>query len=86
MDYKVTLSFDESVIIKAKEYAQDNNISLSRLIEYLLKKVTSGGFQSMEDFPVSDWVYEVAEGQAEYQSAKKRTRKQTKEEFFKSKK
>ena len=86
MDYKITLSFDEEIIIRAKEYAQDNNISLSRLIEYLLKKVTSGGFQSMEDFPVSDWVYEVAEGQAEYHTSKKRTRKQAKDEFFKSKK
>ncbi|MDQ2720710.1 MAG: DUF6364 family protein [Bacteroidota bacterium] len=86
MDYKITLSFDEEIIIRAKEYAQENSISLSRLIEYLLKKVTSGGFQSMEDFPVSDWVHEVAEGQAEYQTTKKRTRKQTKDGFFKSKK
>ncbi len=86
MDYKITLSFDEEVVIKAKKYAADNNISLSRLIEFLLKKVTSGGFQSMEDFPVSDWVHEVAEGQAEYQTSKKRTRKQAREEFFKSKK
>ncbi|MEP7253328.1 MAG: DUF6364 family protein, partial [Ginsengibacter sp.] len=36
MDNKVTLSFDESVISRAKKYAEKNNISLSRLIEFLL--------------------------------------------------
>jgi antitoxin component of RelBE/YafQ-DinJ toxin-antitoxin module len=41
MDSKITLSFDESVISKAKKYAEKNNISLSRLIEFLLKKITS---------------------------------------------
>jgi hypothetical protein len=86
MDCKITLSFDESIIIKAKEYAEDNNISLSRLIEFLLKKITSAKYETMEDFPISDWVFQVAEGQAEYQTTKKRTRKQAKDEFFKSKK
>jgi predicted HicB family RNase H-like nuclease len=39
MDSKITLSCDESVISRAKEYAADNNISLSRLVEFLLKKM-----------------------------------------------
>lgn len=86
MDYKITLSFDESVVIQAKKFAEHNNISLSRLVEFLLKKATSSDYQSMEDYPISDWVFEVAEGQAEYQTAKKRTRKQAKDEFFNSKK
>lgn len=86
MDSKITLSFDESVIIKAKKYAENNNISLSRLIEFLLKKVTTSNYQTFEDFPISDWVMQVAEGEAEYQTKAKRTRKQAKEEFFKSKK
>jgi hypothetical protein len=38
MDCKITLSFDESVIQKAKKYAANNDISLSRLTEFLLKK------------------------------------------------
>lgn len=84
MDNKITLSFDESVIIRAKEYAQDNDISLSRLVEFLLKKVTSSHYTDLEDFPISDWVFQVGEGQAEYHT--KRSRKKAKEEFFNSKK
>ncbi len=86
MDNKITLSFDESVISKAKKYAENNNISLSRLIEFLLKKVTSSNYETMEDFPISDWVFQVAKGETEYQTQKRRTRKQAKDEFFKSKK
>ena len=86
MDNKITLSFDESVISKAKRYAENNNVSLSRLVEFLLKKVTSSNYETMEDYPISDWVMMVAEGEAEYQTSKKRTRKQARDEFFKSKK
>lgn len=86
MDAKITLSFDESVISKAKKYAEKNNISLSRLTEFLLKKVTSSNYESFEDYPISDWVMMVAEGEAEYQTSKKRTRKASKEEFFNSRK
>ena len=85
MDARITLSFDEGVIEKAKKYAQANNISLSRLIEFLLKKITSSSYQSLEDFPISDWVMQVAEGEAVYQT-KKRSRKSSKDEYFKSKK
>ncbi|MGH2644105.1 MAG: DUF6364 family protein [Chitinophagaceae bacterium] len=84
MDYKVTLSFDEAVINRAKRYAANNHISLSRLIEYLLNKATSSNYQSLEDMPVSDWVSQVAEGDAEYHT--KRTRKASKEDFYKSRK
>lgn len=86
MDSKITLSFDETVIHRAKKYAAKNNISLSRLTEFLLKKVTAAKYENMEDFPISDWVFEVAEGPAEYETKAKRTRKKAKEEFFKSKK
>lgn len=87
MDNKITLSFDESVITKAKRYADKNNISLSRLIEFLLTKVTSNNYMSLEDFPISDWVQQVAEGDAEYQTkAKKTTRKEAKEAYYKSRK
>ena len=86
MDNKITLSFDESIIRKAKKYAENNNISLSRLIEFLLQKITSSNYQSMEDFPISDWVSQVAEGEAVYQTSKKRTRKSSKAEYFASQK
>ena len=86
MDTKITLSFDESIINKAKKYAEKQNISLSRLIEFLLLKITSSNYQSMEDFPISEWVSQVAEGEAVYQTSKKRTRKETKSKYFDSKK
>ena len=86
MDNKITLSFEEEIISKAKKYAANNNISLSRLIEFILKKVTADSYTSLEDFPISDWVSQVAEGQAEYITKSKRTRESSKKEFFKSKK
>ena len=85
MDSKITLSFDKDVIIKAKEYAEANNISLSRLAEYLLRKVTSSNYASLEDLPVSSWVHTVSEGQTEYQ-IKSKSRKKLKEDFFNSRK
>lgn len=85
MDAKITLSFDAEVIEKAKKYAQRQNISLSRLTEFLLRKITSDNFYSIEDLPVADWVNMVAEGKAEY-CVKPKTRKQSKKEFFGSKK
>ena len=71
MDNKITLSFDETVIAKAKKYAEKNNISLSSLTEFLLKKVTTANYENIEDFPISDWVCQVAEGHAEYQTKPK---------------
>jgi len=85
MDSKITLSFDEAVIRKAKKYAAANNISVSRLIEFLLKKITTAEYRSLEDFPVADWVSQVSEGEAVYQT-KKRTRKASKAEYFTAKK
>lgn len=85
MDAKITLSFDESVIKKAKNYAENNNISLSRLTEFLLRKVTSNSYQSLEELPIADWVTMVAEGEVEYQTKPKKN-KELKAEYFKSKK
>ena len=85
MDAKITLSFDADVINKGKRYAEKNNISLSRLVEYLLRKTTSSTYDSLEDYPISEWVSQVAEGEAVYQT-KKRSRKSSKSEFFSSKK
>ena len=85
MDAKITLSFDEAVINRAKRFAEDNNISLSRLTEFLLNKVTSKSYQSLEDLPISDWVSMVGEGEAVYQTKAKKN-KALKNEYFKSKK
>jgi Cu2+-containing amine oxidase len=84
VDTKVTLSFNEEVINKAKQYAADNDISLSRLIEFLLKKVTSTDYRSLEQYPIADWVNQIAEGKAEYHTSK--NRKSSKNDFFESRK
>jgi len=83
MDSKITLSFNESVIIEAKAYAKEHNISLSRLTEFLLAKVVSGSYRSIDELPVSDWVTQVAEGEAKY--VRKSPKKSIKNEYFDSK-
>ncbi|GGI25954.1 DUF6364 family protein [Pedobacter mendelii] len=86
MDSKLTLSFNQDVVKKAKKYAADNNISLSRLIEHLLIQVTAHNYKSLEDYPISDWVNMVAEGEVEYKKTPKTARKASMDEFFSSKK
>jgi hypothetical protein len=85
MDNKITLSFSSDVINKAKSYAEANNISVSRLVEFLLDKITTSGYHSLEDYPISEWVSQIAEGEATYQT-KKRSSKSLKDEYFASKK
>ncbi|MDP2113496.1 MAG: DUF6364 family protein [Bacteroidota bacterium] len=79
METKLTLNFDQEVIEKAKEFAAANHISLSRLTEFLYRQITSGNYKTIEDFPVSEWVNMVAEGEATY---KRRSRKELKDEYF----
>ena len=43
MDAKVTLRFDAKIIKQAKQYAEGQGISLNRLTEILLRKLTRGG-------------------------------------------
>jgi len=85
MDSKITLSFNSDIINKAKQYADANNISVSRLVEFLLQKITASNYQNLEEFPISDWVNQLAEGEAVYQT-KKRTKKSMAKEYFESKK
>lgn len=85
MDAKITLSFNEDIIGKAKRFADDNNISLSRLTEFLYSKITSGHYRQLEDLPVADWVNMLAEGEVKYQKANP-GRKALKKEYFKSRK
>ena len=85
MDTKITLSFNKDIIERAKEFADQNNISLSRLTEFLYAQITSKNYKSFEELPIADWVTQVAEGEVEY----KRTpasRKALKDEFFDAKK
>ena len=66
MDAKITLSFRADIIAKAKEYAEAQGISLSRLTEVLLSRLVSGEYRSLDDFPVSDWVNSLSEPEASY--------------------
>lgn len=82
MDAKVTLSFNATIIERAKKYAGKQGLSLSRLTEILLKKVISTGrHDNIEDIPISDWVSAVAEGEVEYRT-RKRSKKSIKKDFF----
>lgn len=85
MDAKITLSFDAQVIKRAKQYAERQNISLSRLMEMLLDRITSNNYQSLEELPLADWVLEVAEGKAEYKASPKK-RSALKKEYYERKK
>lgn len=66
MDAKITLSFDQEIIAKAKEFAAQNNISVSRLMEFLLSKAVSQNYRSLDELPVSDWVSMLSEGEVQY--------------------
>ena len=66
MDAKITLSFRADIIARAKEYAEAQGISLSRLTEVLLSRLVSGQYRSLDDFPVSDWVNSLSEPEASY--------------------
>ena len=85
MDAKITMSFDAEVIEKAKQFAESNNISLSRLTEFLFRNITQKNYRSLEELPLADWVSAVAEGEAVYKT-KHKTRSQLKEDFYQSKK
>lgn len=85
MDTKITLSFNKDIIDRAKEFADQNNISLSRLTEFLYAQMTSKNYKSLDELPIADWISKVSEGEVEY----KRTpanRKELKDEFFEGKK
>ena len=85
MDAKITLSFDKEVIERARKYAESQNISLSRLTEFLLRRIISADYENLEDLPVSDWVMQLSEGKTEYKT-KLRTRKSMRNEYMRKQK
>jgi hypothetical protein len=66
MDAKITLSFDKKVIERAKKYSLNQSISLSRLTELLLDKITSKHFTDFEKMPLADWIHEISPGMPVY--------------------
>ncbi len=81
MDAKITLSFDEAVINKAKAFAEANNISVSRLVEFLLSKTVNANYASLDELPVADWITMVSEGEVTYQR-KPVSNKAIKKEYY----
>lgn len=55
MDTKLTLKLNQEIIKKAKNYAADKKLSLSRLIENYLNSLTSGK-SSANEIEVSPFV------------------------------
>jgi hypothetical protein len=84
MDAKITLSFDKNIIQQAKAFAEENNISLSRLTEFIYRQMTSEKIKTLDELPIADWVNMVAEERPEY--GRPVSRKKMKSEFFDSKK
>jgi hypothetical protein len=84
MDTKVTLSFDQATIEKAKAYASSQGLSLSRMMEIMLQRLIDNSQYSLENYPVSDWVTIVSEGPAEYRKANESLKKNRTEAYKKS--
>ncbi len=61
MDSKLTLKLNESVIKKAKQYAKEHNISLSKMIEKYLKAVTIKKNNKIEISPLVESLTGVIE-------------------------
>ena len=83
MNTKLTLYFDREVIDKAKAFAEANNISLSRLTEFLYRNITSGNYKTLEELPIAGWVSLLAEGEPRYV---RRSGKEVRKKYYDSKK
>lgn len=60
MDTKLTLKLNKNVIEKAKIYASDKHMSLSRIVEAYLQSLTSDN--SLNEFEISPFVKSMATG------------------------
>jgi hypothetical protein len=60
MDTKLTLKLDQEIIEKAKHYAAENKLSLSRIIENYLNSLTSD--KTNNDIQISSFVKSISSG------------------------
>ncbi|GIZ10107.1 DUF6364 family protein [Flavobacterium sp. UMI-01] len=60
MDTKLTLKLDQEVIEKAKQYAAEKKVSLSRIIENYLNSLTSE--KTTNDIQISPFVKSLSSG------------------------
>ena len=61
MDSKLTLKLDENVIDRAKKYASNKKMSLSRLIENYLDSLTR---EQNQEFEISPFVKSISTGKS----------------------
>ena len=61
MDTKLTLKLNEDVIERAKKYASDKRLSLSRLIENYLDSLT---WETEDEFEISSFVKSISSGKS----------------------
>jgi len=62
MDTKLTLKLNQEVIQKAKEYASDKKLSLSRIVEFYLQSLTRE--YKKDDFEISPFVKSISTGKS----------------------
>lgn len=60
MDTKLTLKLDQEIIEKAKQYASEKKISLSRIVENYLNSLTSD--KENNDIQISPFVKSLSSG------------------------
>lgn len=60
MDTKLTLKLNQKIIEKAKEYASDNKVSLSRIVESYLQSLTSE--KNTVEFEISPFIRSISTG------------------------
>jgi hypothetical protein len=60
MDTKLTLKLDQEIIEKAKHYASEKKLSLSRIIENYLNSLTSD--KTNDDIQISPFVKSLSSG------------------------
>ncbi len=60
MDTKLTLKLNQKIIERAKEYASDKKMSLSRIVEAYLQSLVSEN--NMSDFEISPFVKSISTG------------------------
>ena len=53
---KLTLSMEPQVIYRAKEFAKNKKVSLSKLVENYLRSISTDEASINNDFEISDWV------------------------------
>ena len=57
MSTKLTLNIDENVVVRAKKYARRHNISVSKIVEKYLDKISDEHVKKTAKIsPVIDWI------------------------------